>query len=241
MLSDQRYDNSDILSIVEHLAANGGHEFSPDLISVSYTYSKLSDTSWNPESLFSNKRVLLLAPGESVQQHKDAISEFASSSSSLLVFALNSASPISNNLIDYRIACHPVRLLVDSFSYESLDQPIILPYSMLSDELQSNFSRHTVFDFGINVVNDEFSFKSHYCDVPAPIAFAYALAMFSSAKVSTIYLAGFDGYPSGDRRNDEINSMLEIYSRTKGSIEPVSLTPSIYSPIIHSSVYSYTL
>ena len=65
--------------------------------------------------------------------------------------------------------------------------------------------------------------------------------MFSSAKVSSIYLAGFDGYPSGDSRNDEINQMLEAYACTKGSIEPVSITPSIYSSIVHSSVYSYRL
>ena len=114
MLSDERYDNSDILSIVEHLASIDGHEFSPDLISVGYSYSKASNPSCCPESLFANKPVLLLAPGDSVQQHKEAISEFASSSS-LIVFALNTSSPISTNLIDYRIACHPVRLLIDHF------------------------------------------------------------------------------------------------------------------------------
>ena len=57
---DQRYDNSDILSIVEHLASIDGHEFSPELISVSYSYSKASNPSWSPESLFANKSVLCL-------------------------------------------------------------------------------------------------------------------------------------------------------------------------------------
>ena len=240
MLSDKRYDNSDILSIVEHLASIDGHEFSPQLISVSYSYSKALNSSWSPESLFANKSVLLLAPGDSVQQHREAISQFASSSS-LIVFALNTSSPISTNLIDYRIACHPVRLLIDHLSYESLDQPLILPYSMLSNYLQSHYSRDNILDFGINVVTNKFLFNPYYCDVPAPLAFAYALAMFSSAKVSSIYLAGFDGYPSGDSRNDEINQMLEAYASTKGSIEPVSITPSIYSSIVHSSVYSYRL
>ena len=112
---------------------------------------------------------------------------------------------------------------------------------MLSIDLQDHYSRLNILDFGINVITSRFSFNPNYCDVPAPLAFAYALAMFSSAKVSSIYLAGFDGYPSGDSRNDEINHMLEAYSCTKGSIEPVSITPSIYSSIVHSSVYSYRL
>ena len=52
-----------------------------------------------------------------------------------------------------------------------------------------------------------------------------------------IFLAGFDGYPQGDSRNDEINDLLLKYKSSKPDAKVIAITPTKYKNIISQSVY----
>ena len=57
---------------------------------------------------------------------------------------------------------------------------------------------------------------------------AYAFAALASGKANRILLAGFDGYESGDPRNEEMNSVVKVYQETMGAVELVAITPTRY-------------
>ena len=83
-------------------------------------------------------------------------------------------------------------------------------------------------DFGVCVKPDFFEFSKSYCTLPTSSVMLYALAIANSGKAKKIYLAGFDGYPDGDCRNDETNTMFQSYNSVSGSIELIGITPSKY-------------
>lgn len=228
MLSDLRFDEEDILAVIEYLRREGGKNFSLNTLDAArHFYQGEPKGSWQPKEEFAGKDVLLLGTGPGVAAHKNAIEQYIRKHNPI-VLALNTQQAISPELITYRVACHPVRLLADCEEHTKLPQPLITPYSMLPQDVQTALAHKKILNFGINIETKAFSFYETYCTTPALLVMAYAFALCASGKANRILLAGFDGYEGVDARNEEMNSIVKIFSLTKGSIPLQAVTPSQY-------------
>lgn len=228
MLSDLRFDEEDILAVIEYLRREGGKNFSLNTLDAArHFYQGEPKGSWQPKEEFAGKDVLLLGTGPGVAAHKSAIEQYIRKRNPI-VLALNTQQAISPELITYRVACHPVRLLADCEEHTKLPQPLITPYSMLPQDVQTALAHKKILNFGINIETKAFSFYETYCTTPALLVMAYAFALCASGKANRILLAGFDGYEGVDARNEEMNSIVKIFSLTKGSIPLQAVTPSQY-------------
>ena len=181
------------------------------------------------------KEVLLLAPGTSIRKHKNSIEKFILKKKPIVI-ALNNLDLIKDDLINYRIACHPIRIFSDLDKYKNFSQPLILPLKSLMkwSEIKINFK---VLDYGLTVENNKFEFNEKSCTIPTPLVIAYALAMCNSGDSDKIYLVGFDGYGGSDYRERQVKEVWDIYSKFKAK-KVISLTETIYN-IETSSLYSF--
>ncbi|MFK3921069.1 aldolase catalytic domain-containing protein [Pseudomonas fulva] len=228
MLGDSRFDEEDILAVIDYLRNEGGKKFSVHTLDAArHFYSGAPTGRWSPADLFSGKDVLLLGTGPGVAAHRHALEQFIRESNPV-VMALNTQSAIAADLIDVRVACHPVRLLADCEAHKDLPQPLITPYSMLPCDVQGALSNKNVLDFGLVVQPDNFTFETTYCIIPTSLVVAYAMAAASSGKAKRILMAGFDGYPGEDPRNADTNKLLKQYQDTPLSIPLLCLTPTRY-------------
>lgn len=228
MLSDTRFDEKDVLAVIDHLRAEGGKKFNSDKLDTARHFlSGAGDGVWNPRQVFENKDVLLLGTGPGVKEHKMAIEEYIKTYKPV-VAALNTQSAVDGNFIDLRFACHPVRMLADCEKHAKLPQPLITPVGMLSQNIRNKLSEKSIYDFGLEVEGDDFEFFETRCKTPSSLVMAYAFAVIASGNANKILLAGFDGYRSGDPRNDEMNIIVNKYKNTPGSVELIAITPSRY-------------
>lgn len=228
MLSDSRYGEEDVLAVIEHLRREGGKKFSLHTLDAARAFYRGQPTGqWNPEALFSGRDVLLLGTGPGAAQHRQALQAYIREYRPLVV-ALNTQSAIDAELIDLRVACHPVRLLADCEAHAQLPQPLITPYSMLPEDVQASLSSKCVLDYGLNIQPDTFSFNPTWCTTPASLVMAYALAVAASGKAARVLMAGFDGYPGEDPRNQDTNGLLKRYQEAANATPLLSLTPSRY-------------
>jgi 4-hydroxy 2-oxovalerate aldolase len=228
MLSDSRFNEEDILSVLEHLKVEGGKKYSSDKLDAArHFYSTDAKGTWNPKSLFERKDVLLLGAGPSVDKHKQAIKDYIQLNNPV-VMALNTQSAIDQQLIDVRIACHPVRLLADCEAHVGLPQPLITPASMLPHDVISSLRHKTLLDYGLQVKENSFELHHNYCVTPSSLVIAYALATLSSGHVKHIFLAGFDGYGADDPRRKEVDKILYNYRQATHAVPITSLTPTLY-------------
>ena len=237
MLDDKSYRNEDIYASIKELTKNKSINFKERKLQNSRTYyNQEIDGEWSPINEFLNKEVLLLAPGKSINIHKNAVQKFIRKFSPLVV-ALNILDNIEDELINYRIACHPIRIFSDLPKYKLFRQPLITPKKQLIKWSKKSLE-FQILDFGIKVQENTFEFKKKSCTIPSPLVMAYSLAMLNSGKAKKIYCAGFDGYEDGDPRQSEVNSIWEAYFRSSNYVEVISLTNTLHK-IPKSSVYSF--
>ncbi|RUR46003.1 aldolase catalytic domain-containing protein [Vreelandella populi] len=236
MLSDSRYDEEDVLAVIEHLRIEGGKKFSVDnLDSARQFYRVEAQGRWSPKRVLEGRDVLLLGTGPGVARHRKALERFINYNNPVVV-ALNTQTALEASLIDFRIASHPVRLLADCEEHTRLPQPLITPFSMLPDNVRAALDSKEILDFGLNVSPGKFEFGSVHCSLPSPLVMAYAFAIAASGKANKLLLAGFDGYPGEDPRNEEMNQIVQIFKSSETKLPLIAITPSRYD-IIKKSVY----
>lgn len=238
MLGDARYDEEDILAVIEHLRAAGGKKFSVDTLDGARQFYRGEPRgSWNPADAMAGREVLILGTGPGVDAHRPALEAYIRRSRPL-VLALNTQSAIDPALIDLRIACHPVRLLADAEDHAALPQPLITPASMLPRALRAELGDKELLDFGLGIEPGRFGFHETHCIAPTPLVLAYALAVATSGQATRILMAGFDGYAPGDTRNDEVERMLGAFAQSASGANLASITPTSYKVLPARSVYA---
>lgn len=238
MLSDTRYSEEDILAVIEHLRIEGGRKFNAKALDAARNFYQGEPTgNWSPVDAFAGREVLLLGTGPGVARHRTAIEAFIHKRRPLVV-ALNTQSAISAELIDYRVACHPVRLRADCEAHSKLPQPLITPFSMLPDDIQRALDKGNVLDFGLKVIPEAFVFNTHDCTLPNSLVVAYALAIATSGKAAHLWLAGFDGYSGDDPRSREMQDLLDLYRQQTDACPMQSITETRYS-LPARSVYAF--
>ncbi len=237
MLDDRSYRNEDIYASIKELTKNKSINFKKNKLQDSRIYyGENMDGEWSPINDFLNKEVLLLAPGKSINIHRNAIQKFIKKYSPLVV-ALNILDNIDDKLINYRIACHPIRIFSDLPKYKLFRQPLITPKKQLQKWSKKSL-KFPILDFGIKVQENLFEFKRKSCIIPLPLVMAYSLAMLNSGKAKKIYCAGFDGYEYGDPRQTEVDSIWKAYFKCSNYVEIISLTNTVHK-IPKSSIYSF--
>jgi 4-hydroxy 2-oxovalerate aldolase len=237
MLGDARYKEEDIFAVIDRLRAQGGKKFSfNNLDGARDFYHGIPRGTWVPSTHIVGREVLILGAGEGVAAHRAAVEAYIRRTRPI-VLALNAQVSIEQSLIDLRIACHPVRLLADAKAHLDLPQPLITPLSMLPETLQKELSGKQILDFGLSISREMFAFHGSYCIAPNALVLAYALGVVESGRAKRILLAGFDGYPAGDMRNDEVESVLYAFNAASPSSKIVSITPTIYKSLCVESVY----
>jgi len=228
MQGDARFSPEDILAVINHLRRAGGKNFNHETLNnARHFYHGEVKGSWNPQPIFNDKNVLILGTGPGVAEHRTAIESYIRKHHPL-VLALNAQTTIAAELINYRIACHPVRLLADCEALVNLPQPLITPYSMLPTNVQEALEKKEILDFGLKVQSNTFKFAETHCTAPSSLVMAYAFAVATSGKANTIYLAGFDGYLGDDPRNSEMNTIVKQFQTSNAAIPLIALTPSNY-------------
>ena len=237
VLGDARYDDEDIIAVIDFLRAEGGKKFSFDALDGARQFYVGSPRgNWNPASVMAGRKVLILGAGPGVAAHRPALEAYICRARPLVI-ALNTQSAIDSALIDLRIACHPVRLLADAEAHTELPQPLITPASMLPHELRAELGKKELLDFGLGIEPGRFEFLATHAIAPTSLVLAYALAAATSGQATHILMAGFDGYPPGDPRNDEVEAMLVAFASSGSTEQVTSITPTSYKGLHTQSLY----
>lgn len=238
MLDDTRFENEDVLAVINHLKDIGGKHYSlSNLEAARFFYSGPAKGQWNPAELVRDKTVLVLGTGPGARKYRHVLEKYIKTCSPVVI-ALNKQTPVQQSMINVRAACHPIRLVADHADHLELPQPLVTPYSMLPSEVSSLYQGKEVLDYGLTIKEGDFDFFDNYCVTPNALVISYVLAFITSGQAKIIYLAGFDGYPAGDPRADEMEKMLKLYLHTNDVVPLVAITPTSYE-IDKMSVYQF--
>ena len=236
MLSIQ-LDEFEILEAINQLKEKKGNKYDVNLVRSEFQKPiKLLRGNWKPEKKLKGKEVLLISSGPKLIEYKKEIENYIKVNRPIVI-ALNTFVQIKKELIDYFIACNPLRLIADAKLYQSIKSPLIVPKSLLTDFHIKKFKKLKLLDFGVGLRDNKFEFYKDSALIPKLYNVAYALSIASSGDASRILLAGFDGYGQSDRRTRIVNELFFLYTSNNKSKKIVSITPTSYN-FTTTSVYA---
>ena len=237
MLSDPRYGEAEILSVIEHLRSVGGKKFSLQAMEAGrQMYGGADEGTWQPVSVLCGRVVIILGAGQAARTHASALESYIRRERPVVI-ALNTISPIDDSLIDFRVASHPFRLMADAPAYSLMKHQLIAPKSSLPVSIIQGFDQGDLLDFGLVVEPGKFVFRATSATIPSSLAIAYALAVVSSGKARKVFLAGFDGYGSDDPRHVEMAGLLSSYLQAEDAVPIEAITQTRYA-IPSTSIYA---
>ncbi len=241
MISDSRYSTSEIIGAIDYLKADESRLYnSQKLLKARAFYKGEPRGNDIPKNKIKNDTILLLGNSEGIKKFKPKLEEFIKEEN-LYVIGINSKSYIDQKLINARVFSHPMRLLADNNLFELLNQLIITPFSMLPDKLKTKLKKNKILDYGLKIESNKMESFENFCTIPSPIALAYALGTLGGTNIKNLILAGFEGYPKGDIRNQEVENIFNLFTKTNNNINIYSITPTNYISISSKSIYGFNL
>lgn len=213
MLSDSRYTNFDILQAINFFKEVGGQRFNKELLdSNKIVLKSFPKGTWNPSKGLKNKDILIIGPSKKILKSEETYNQ-VKKMKNLVIFSCNASPGFFKNLIDFHIACHPIRILADFSRYKELKKKLIIPSQILDKKLQKKLNEVAYNDFGVSINENAFHIQKDGAEIPFLNVLAYSLAIASSGMAKRVFLLGFDGYKKKDLRQKEMQKMFELFKK----------------------------
>ena len=240
MIDDDRYGVDQILSTIDSLKLSNASSFSKESLDMAAN-NMIGDENgeWSPGNWFSGRTVLILSSGPGVVKYIKQLQRYIKKHKPMVIcINLNESIPI--DMVDAFVACHEIRILIESSLYPKLNKPIILPISRSPKDVQGLLKQSRVLDYGLRVEEGSFLYTDNGCILSAPFALMYAISIATSGRAKNILIAGADGYSAHDSRQRKMIGMLEQYKVTSDAIPLTAITPTTY-PINSVSLFDKNL
>ncbi len=237
MTKDGRYSVDEIVTAVEDLKSADGASFSRARLEAAAIDSGLIDPdgTWDATGWCAGRTVLIVGPGPEGLARRDDIEAYIRTAAPVVI-ALNAIPPVDQALVDLYAICHPVRALIDADTIKGITRPVVMPRGIQS-RIGSEQSLADFRDYGIAVADEGITIRQSSCTSPRISAFPYALAVATAGGAAEIQLTGFDGFESGDARQDEMEEVFRAFVDPENRPPITALTPTSY-PIRRRSIYA---
>ena len=146
-----KLDEIEILEAINQLKGSKGNKYDVNLVRSEFQKPiKLFKGTWIPEKN-ERKRILLISSGPKLNEYKQEIEKYINKKKPIVI-ALNTFVKIKKKeLIDFYLACNPLRLIADAKLYKSIKSPLIVPKDLLSDFHIQKFKKLKLLNFGIGI------------------------------------------------------------------------------------------
>lgn len=236
MLGDDRYDTDQVLSAINFLKSSRVPFFSfENMLRAAAGIEGDEHGAWSAEGWLHGRTVLILGAGPSTKKYIETIQMFVSRHKPI-VLCLNVNEVVPVEMVDAYVACHEIRILIESGSYSNLGKPIILPLSRVPDSIRGVLQNVEILDYGLRINKDCFEIAKNGCVLSTPLSLTYAISVATAGGAEKILMAGVDGYDASDSRQIVMIDVLRQYENIPEAISMSAITPTTY-PIQQRSIF----
>lgn len=223
------YSATEILEAINVLGVNNQVHFSQETLSfvLNDQIKSLDYERKEQMTLFPNvESVLILGAGESIREFGPESIKSLRESSNEPVISLTLRPFVDRMFIDAYVILDPVKYFIDYKIVESHQSTIVTPFNLRRDSLTNPLN--VLMPFIIK--NDCLDLNEAGIVLPFPSSLGYALMVLAASEVKSIKLAGFDGFKEGDPRQNQNQTILNLFEAKFGEKHRVSfVTPTSYT------------
>ena len=234
MLAGDRYSNNEMLQAVDFMSSLDTSHYDQDLL-LHARGNTVNKGSWNAKGWCSNKEVLVLGSGASLQTYQKDIIQYIKIYQPVVV-SLNVGRGIPEEFVNIYLSSNQSKMIAEYNLYTQLNKPLVIPKLLLEKVVNKSVTINELWDYGLNIKHDTFTINETECTLPYELSIGYALSLIDMGGAKNISLVGFDGYDRDDIRQIRMNELLDLFN--KQSLMPITaLTPTTYR-ISQGSIYA---
>lgn len=223
MLERETYSAIERVTVIEELGRKSASRFSENALEMDGDwFTSPGTTSPEIRELFKAKNLLLVGSGPSVEQYMPEIRRTADELD-LTVWIIGPGMPEIEAA--YRIISHPASILSRPEALQS-GATNVGPFSQLASKIPTNLSGLGYLSIDLALSTTDFGFNGDRVSAGSARSSIVALALLAGLSPDSIFVAGFDGFPSGDRRNHEFSEALRRLQESGKVL--FSLTPTAF-------------
>ena len=115
-----KLNDEEIFNVINQLKNKNGNKYDINLIRSEFQKPiKITKGKWNSSSFLKNREILLVASGEELKRNKKTVEKYIEEKKPIVI-ALKTIVPIKKKLINYYIACNPLRIMNEIKNYSNL-------------------------------------------------------------------------------------------------------------------------
>jgi len=240
MLSNSHLGKEELVGSIKFLIEDGGtNKYDGKLLETALSLSNTNNEAQGQILLprFKEREVLIIANAPGTEKHKRGL-ELYIKKHCPIVIGINVVEKLHESLFDYFCISHNLKFLSDYSHYQQLNKPLIYPkHRFKEDEISQLNSLPDSIDYGVKIKRNNFISNADFCVIPYDLTIAYAISIAIRGQADRILLAGFDGYSSPDKRQQEMISLFQLIQEKNQTVEIIAITPTTY-PITNGSVYA---
>lgn len=239
LLSDTRYGPEDVLAAIRFLRETGAKSFNAEtLTQATLSGESDADGTWDASGWAEGRTVVIIGSGPQGERHLKAVAGLARAKG-MLVLCLNINRSFPVDLISAYVTCRESRIMIEAYQYRTLKKPLFVPLARVPQDVQASLSDVEVRDYGLSLARDTVAVRATGCTMPQSLealTAAYAIALSIAGHAAKVFLVGFDGYATGDPRQEEMIEVFDRFRALDAAPDIVAITPTSY-PICQRSVY----
>lgn len=222
MIEKEDYSDRERIKVIEELSKSSATVFEEPRLEVgSDWFSPLESTADHRFEFFKEQKLLLLGGGQSIDRYKEELRILIERDKPLV---LQVGQNKWLNTPHYQVHSHPLTILSRPELLET-NYTKIGPFDQMRKFMNIKGYPENEINVELRISTDVFGFDGKTVTAPSTRSSIFALALLSGLDLSGITMAGFDGYPNGDPRNQEFSACL---SKLSGFYSVVSLTPTLF-------------
>lgn len=238
MNNDLNYSSHEVLTSLDKLKSNENRVFRSETLLNNFHFLK-PQSSNNflydfQSSIKCTDNISIIGPMINIFKCEFEL-QYLKNNFDLTILATNSSMIQSNDLIDFRIACNPIRFFADYNQLISSNDKLICPFQQLGFDNEASVFEH--FDLPITFSDTQAIATNDNFILNTLSVLIYSLHVSALFEVKKIFLHGFPGYKNDHQKTKLVDDLIIEFMLLYPNIKIISLEPSLYS-IEQNSVYS---
>lgn len=213
--------------VFSELSENDKSSFTKFVADLSFIwYSVEKQITEENEEKFQGDSFLLVAPGPTASTYQGEITKFAKARD-VPLGVLSSKQELPAESVDYFFCSYPLTFLSGQFG-NPFQSKVVAPFKSIPEKYAHSVKPESRIEFGLRLSERDFALDKNYLIASSARVHLYAIAYLVAHGIRKVYLAGFDGYPGIDPRNNEFMDSIRRIRELYPDLIFLTLTPTKY-------------
>ena len=234
LLQNPIYGKLEYSKILKSLNKFNTKKFNPyNLLNLKSFLNQNNNKEYKQNEIKVNRDVLVIGPTKLTRKQKKICSDFYKKPHKTTIFALNTAVSVPEKFLDYRISCHPQRVVSDFHFHKNNNTKLIIPINFLNKNVFKIYKKNkkNLCNYNINIEKNEkepYKFSKNIINLDKPLALLYLFSILDKRQIFSITLVGFCGFDKENPFQDDTQKYLNFFKKKNKKIKIEILKPTSY-------------